>query len=415
VPSLAHSLVPMTGRDTGQRHRPATPLELLFDLTFVVAFGAAANELAHALAEEHVRSGLIGFAFATFAISWAWIFFSWFASAFDTDDWPYRLATMVQMTGVLILALGLHDMFASLEEGELLDNRVMVLGYVVMRVPMVFQWLRVAQQNPERRSTAITYLTSIVVSQIGWCLLIVPSFSIPLTFLIGLLLIGIELTGPALAELRKQPTPWHPHHIAERYGLLVIIALGEGMIGTMLTMTTIVNKGEGWSVDFVAIGLAGVVLVFGLWWTYFVVPSGDLLAAHRERMFGWGYGHIPLFGAVVGVGAGLHVAAYYLEHETKLGVLGTVLAVAVPVAIYQIGLYVLYAQLTRTIDRFHWLLIALTVVVLGVSVGLAAAGASLALCLVVLALTPWVTVVGYELRGHQHNERVLAQARAEAG
>jgi low temperature requirement protein LtrA len=341
--------------------------------------------------------------------------FSWFASAYDTDDWPYRLATLVQMTGVLILSLGLHDMFASLEEGELLDNRVMVLGYVVMRVPMVFQWLRVARQDPERRSTAMTYVASIVVSQTGWCLLIVPSFSIPLTFLIAFVLIGIELTGPALAELRKQPTPWHPHHIAERYGLLIIIALGEGMIGTMLTMTTILNEGEGWSLDFIAIGLAGVLLVFGLWWTYFVVPSGDLLAAHRERMFGWGYGHIPLFGAVVGVGAGLHVAAYYLEHETKLGVLGTVLAVAVPVAIYQIGLYVLYAQLTRTVDPFHWLLIALTVVVLAVTVGLAAADASLALCLLVLALTPWVTVVGYELRGHQHNARVLAAARAEAG
>jgi low temperature requirement protein LtrA len=71
-PDSSHRLVRMTGRDTGEHHRGATPLELLFDLTFVVAFGAAANELAHAVAEEHVKSGLIGFAFATFAISWAW-------------------------------------------------------------------------------------------------------------------------------------------------------------------------------------------------------------------------------------------------------------------------------------------------------------------------------------------------------
>jgi low temperature requirement protein LtrA len=187
------------------------------------------------------------------------------------------------------------------------------------------------------------------------------------------------------------------------------------MIGTMASMTAIVDEGPGWSLDFVLVGLAGVVLVFGMWWTYFVVPCGDLLAVHRERMFGWGYGHIPLFGAVVAVGAGLHVAAYYLEHETHLGVLGTILAVAIPTAVYQLGLYALYAQLSRTYDRFHWLLIAITVVVLGASVGMAASGVSMAWCLVVLALVPWVTVVGYELRGHEHNERVLAQLRAAKG
>ena len=53
-----------------------------------------------------------------------------------------------------------------------------------MRVPMVFQWLRVAREDPARRVTAMTYLTiAIVVAQVGWCLLIVPSFSIPVTFL----------------------------------------------------------------------------------------------------------------------------------------------------------------------------------------------------------------------------------------
>ena len=50
-----------------------------------------------------------------FAVTWAWINFSWFASAYDTDDWIYRLTTMVQMVGVLILALGLPEMFESLD------------------------------------------------------------------------------------------------------------------------------------------------------------------------------------------------------------------------------------------------------------------------------------------------------------
>ena len=74
----------------------------------------------------------------------------------------------------------------------------------------------------------------------------------------------------------------------------------------------------------------------------------------------------------------------------------------------------MYAQLSRTYDPFHWLLMGITVVVLLASVALAASGVSMAWCLVVLSAAPWVTVVGYELRGHEHNEKVLAEARAQA-
>ena len=106
VPTGAHRLRRMSGRDPHEPHRVSSPLELLFDLTFVVAFGVAASEFAHAMAAGHVGAGLAGFGFAMFAVCWAWINFTWFASAYDTDDWVYRLMTMLQMVGVLILALG---------------------------------------------------------------------------------------------------------------------------------------------------------------------------------------------------------------------------------------------------------------------------------------------------------------------
>src|ERR671919_2555388 len=135
-PSLAHRVARMSGRDPDEQHRAATPLELLFDLTFVVAFGIAADQLAHYLAEDHIRTSLLSFVFVAFGISWAWINFSWFASAYDTDDWVFRLLTLIQMLGVLIFALGLPDMFASLDHGDTVDNRVMVGGYVVMRLAL---------------------------------------------------------------------------------------------------------------------------------------------------------------------------------------------------------------------------------------------------------------------------------------
>jgi low temperature requirement protein LtrA len=398
----------MSGRDPDERHRAATPLELLFDLTFVVAFGIAADELAHYLAEDHIRTSLLGFGFVAFAISWAWINFSWFASAYDTDDWIFRLLTLLQMVGVLVLGLGIADVFASIDEGDHVDNGVMVAGYVVMRAAMVAQWLRAARQDPERRRAAMTYVVTITVAQAGWVALALARTSVGAMFAWAALLILIELGGPVLAERGKGGTPWHPHHIAERYGLLVIIALGEAILGTIAALGAIVGpEGEGWSLEAAVVGFAGVTLTFGMWWIYFVLPWGAILERRRERSFGWGYGHIPLFGSVVAAGAGLHVAAYLVEDKTELDVLDTLLTTAVPVAVYVLGIFLLYTYLSRTVDPFHFLLIGLSAAQLGASVAMAAAGVSIEWCLLALALVPWVTVIGYETVGHRHNARVI--------
>jgi len=415
APHHSHRRVRMLGRDPNESHRSATPLELLFDLTFVVAFGIAGNEFAHFLAEEHVAAGIGGFAFAVFGIAWAWINFSWFASAYDTDDWIFRLLTMVQMVGVLIFALGLPDMFASLEHGAHVDNSVMVLGYVVMRVPMVFQWARAARQDPEHARACRIYIVTILAAQVGWVVLLFAQTGIAATAAWFVILVGVELVGPLLAETRGGGTPWHAHHIAERYGLLVIITLGESLIGTMATLTALVGPdGPGWSQDVAVLGVAGTALTFGMWWTYFVIPSAHILDARRERSFGWGYGHIPLFGAVAAVGAGLHVAAYSIEETSALGATATLLTVAIPLAVFVLGIYAIYSVLTRSVDPFHaWLIVGSVVVMAGALV-LSAAGLDLVWSLLVLAATPWVTVVGYELRGHRHNAEVLADLQVRS-
>ena len=397
----------MTGRDPHESGRTATPLELLFDLTFVVAFGAAADELAHFLAEDHVREGIMGFCFAAFAVSWAWINFTWFASAYDTDDWIYRITTMVQMVGVLVLALGVHDMFESLKEGDHLDNRVMVLGYVVMRVPMLGQWIRASLQDPERRHVCKVFIVTLSVSQLGWVGLLFLDLGLGATFACVVALVLVELAGPYVAEHIHDGTPWHPHHIAERYGLMVIIALGEGLLGTTAALGALIEV-TGWTLDAALLGLAGVALPFGMWWIYFVIPSGHLLQAYRSREFGWGYGHIPLFGAVVAVGAGLHAAAYYLEHHSELSATATLLTVVVPLAVVFACVFAFYSALTRTLDPLHLWLVGLTAVVMVTAVVLSGAGASLPVSLLVLSLAPWVTVVGYEIAGHRHNAEVLA-------
>lgn len=409
---LAHRLIPMTGRDPGEPHRSATPLELLFDLSFVVAIGTASSELAHLVAEGHVASGLGAFSFSMFAICWAWINFSWFASAYDTDDWFYRITTMVQMIGVIVLALGLPNVFDSIDEGEHLDIGIVVAGYVIMRIAMVAQWLRAARDDPGRRSVALAYAGFITVAQIGWVTLAVLDLPIGVSAVVALLLSLFELGGPVAAELRFGSTGWHPHHIAERYGLLTIITLGEGVFGTVASVAAVVDE-QGWSMEAILIVVAGVGITFGLWWNYFVLPSGPILARYRRRSWGWGYGHIVVYSAIAATGAGLHVAAYVVEGVAHIGVFGAVLSVAVPVLVFCTALFVLYSLLLRQVDPFHIALFAGTVLVLVLAVVLAGSGVSLGVCLLVVTAAPAVIVVGYEIIGHRHVAAVLARALGE--
>src|SRR3954471_8489647 len=126
----------MTARHPGEAHRPSTPLELFFDLCFVVAVAQNSEHLHHDLAEGHVGHGVYAYLTVFFAIWWAWMNFTWFASAYDTDDVVYRVTTLVQITGVLVLAAGVPRAF---EDGNF---KVVTAGYVVMRLAMVSQWPR---------------------------------------------------------------------------------------------------------------------------------------------------------------------------------------------------------------------------------------------------------------------------------
>jgi low temperature requirement protein LtrA len=406
--TAAHRVRQMSGRDPHEQHRVATPLELLFDLTFVVAFGIAAAQFAHLLAAGHVGAGLAAFFFAMFGVCWAWINFSWFASAYDTDDWVYRVTTMVQMVGVIVLALGLPQLYASVEHGEHVDNAVVVAGYVVMRVAMVAQWMRAARQDPVRRKACLTYAGWITLAQIGWIVAIFVHTSIAVTAVIVVGLVLVEMMGPVFAETTRGGTPWHAHHIAERYGLFTIIALGEGVVGTVASLTAAVDS-QGWSTAAVFVAVAGIGLTFGMWWTYFGLPQAEVLHARRERSFWFGYLHIVVFAAIVATGAGLHAAAYYIEHESELSGVATVLTVVIPVGAYLLTIYLLDVLMSHTVVVYRLVLILLSVAVLAVAVVLALQGVSMATCLLVVTLAPVVAVVGDEIRAHRRTADAISR------
>jgi low temperature requirement protein LtrA len=220
----------------------------------------------------------------------------------------------------------------------------------------------------------------------------------------------LEMATPYVAE-RSMRTSWHAHHIAERYGLLAIIALGECLIGAIETLRAIMAN-HGWSVDAALVGFAGTALAFGMWWIYFMLPAGQALHLQRHRAFFFGYGHIPIFAAIAATGAGLHVAAYYIDHEAQISAAAAVASIAVPVAIFKASLTALYYVMLGA-DRTIIAVAAGVLVALAGSIGLAAAGASVPVCLLVIVLALGVSIVVDERRGPERLH--LALAKLEAG
>jgi low temperature requirement protein LtrA len=315
-------------RDANEEHRAATPLELLYDLVFVVAIAQAAASLHHSISSGHVVESIVGYLLVFFAIWWAWMGFTWFASAFDSDDSPYRLKVGLQMAGALALAAGVP---AAFEEQDFL---LVTIGYSIMRVGLLAQWGRVYLSHPEYRATAGRYFVGILVCQIGWIsLLAVPNESWVFGWLV---LAPMELAVPYWAE-RKKMTPWHAEHMAERYGLLTIIVIGESVLaGTLAVQTAL----EGRHLDgpLLRMILGAPVLFFSMWWLYFARPHHWLLKT-RGNAFFWGYTHFLVYASAAAAGAGLAAAIDFASEHSDASAMTVGYSLAIPIVLYLFGLW----------------------------------------------------------------------------
>ncbi|WP_171115128.1 MULTISPECIES: low temperature requirement protein A [unclassified Streptomyces] len=336
---------PMRARHSGEGHRTATTLELFFDLCFVAAVAQAASAFEHELAEGRFGHGLLGYALVFFGIWWAWMNFTWFASAYDTDDVPYRLLTVIQIAGALVMAAGIAK---ALEQA---DFTVVTWGYVLMRLAMVTQWLRAAHADREHRRAALRYALGILVLQVVWLArLSLPHDGGVASFVV--LVLG-ELAVPVWAE-RAATTTWHPHHIAERYGLFTLIVLGESITAATLAVRAAVDADAELG-TVLALASGGILTVFALWWLYFAQDAPRHLAGLTTAML-WGYGHYLVFAAAAAVGAGL---ALNVSHATGHGILTDRQAAAtytVPVALFIACVWLLHrraSQLRGPADVVH--------------------------------------------------------------
>lgn len=388
--SKSHSAIgawhrPMVARLADEKHRTATTLELFFDLCFVAAVAQTSVAFEHELAEGHIGQGVLGYAMVFFAIWWAWMNFTWFASAYDTDDVPYRLLTLVQITGALVVAAGAAE---ALQQE---DFTVITWGYVIMRLAMVTQWLRAARSDPGRRSSCVRYAVGILVVQVGWVARLalpedwgLPSFAV---------LVVAELAVPVWAE-SAGTTSWHPHHIAERYGLFTLIVLGETITAATGAVRTALD-GETALGDIAGLVVGGVLTVFALWWLYFAQDAPRRLTGLRSAIL-WGYGHYAVFASAAAVGAGLAVNVAHATGHGHLSDRAAAAAFTVPVAVFITLVWLLHhraAELRNRNDLIH------PVAVLAVLAMTFAPGPVLATGAITAALVAATLVVAARARG----------------
>lgn len=142
-----------------------------------------------------------------------------------------------------------------------------------MRLALVSQWIRVACDDTEFRKTAIAQIVVIVTAQIAWIFLAMADTQLVSALLITAVIASYEFIGIFAVQRKFGFVRWHPHHIAERYSLLAIIALGETVVGTIAAISALVQH-QGWSIESILIVTIGISLTATMWWAYFYSDNG---------------------------------------------------------------------------------------------------------------------------------------------
>jgi low temperature requirement protein LtrA len=296
------------------------PLELFFDLVFVFAITQVTALMAHDPDWEHLGRGMLVLS----ALWWAWAAYAWLTNYVAAEEDRERLLMLAVMGAFLITALAAPDAF-----GE--HALLFAIAYAAAR------WLHIfifAEANEDiDAGQAITRLSRTAVP--APALLIVAAFlDGPAQTLVWLLALSTDFLGPYVFGVRGFRVS--PGHFAERFSLIVIIALGESIvaIGTGLHE---LDAGT------IIAALLGLVLAFGIWWAYFdvvaIVAERHFRESHGERRLriardSYSYLHLPMIAGIVLMALGLKKTLGHVDEP-----LDTVPAVALfgGVALYYAG------------------------------------------------------------------------------
>ncbi|MGN6190316.1 MAG: low temperature requirement protein A [Conexibacter sp.] len=284
-----------------------TPLELFFDLVFVLAITQCTALMAATPTWQGLAQGLLVLG----VLWWSWVGYAWLTSVVDPEEGAVRLVMFLAMAAFLICALCVPEAFGS-------EALLFALAYGVVRVAHILLFVLASRDDPGLRRATLGLAVSTAIG-VG-ILLLAAATDGALQGGLWALALTLDMAGPLLID----PSGWRlvPGHFAERHGLIVIIALGESIVA--------IGTGAGAHVDagVVLAAVLGVVVAAALWWLYFdvvaPVSTRRLIAAaegaERNRMArdSFSFLHLPMVVGIVLVALGFKKALGHVGDPLQL-------------------------------------------------------------------------------------------------
>jgi low temperature requirement protein LtrA len=338
------------GEESGQ---PVTPLELFFDLVFVFALTQVTGFMSDDPTWDGVGRGLLILA----ALWWAWGAYAWLTNEIDPDEGSARLAMFGAMAAMFVAALAVPHAFDT-------DAVVFGLAYFAVRAMHIVLFAE-ATPNVDVRQAAFRLARTAIPAP---ALLVVAGFLDGWTEIaVWLVALGIDYAGPYVFGVRGFSVS--AEHFAERYGLIVIIALGESIVAIGIGAA-----GLELGPTVVLAAVLGMVLACALWWAYFDIVA--LLVRRRlvearghERAKlardTFSYLHLPMFAGIVLVALGAKKVLGHVDEPLE-----TVPAVALcaGVALYLLSHDAMRYRSVRSVNPRRLLAAAVTVALIPAAV-----------------------------------------------
>jgi low temperature requirement protein LtrA len=372
-------------------HR-VTPLELFFDLVFVFAFTQVTALMADHTTWEGLGQGMLVLA----AVWFAWAAYSWLTNEVDAEAIESRLTVFTVMAAMLIAAMAIPGAFGG-------NALAFAIAYLIVRVSHIALFAQASRHVGAREAilrlapTAIGGASLLVLAaafdglaQAGlWCLALLIDYGGPYAF-------GVE--GYSVS----------PGHFAERFGLIVIIALGESIVAVGAGAT-----GLPLDAPIIIAAVAGVVIAAGLWWTYFDVVAWltqrrltEARGLERNKMGRdvYSYLHLPMIAGIVLLALGIKKV---LGHTGAPLDIVPAVALCGGVALYLLAHVAIRLRNIHSIAGRRLLAAAILLALIPAATEIDALVSVIVVALVVIGLVAWDTHVYGESR-----ERVRAEAQA---
>lgn len=281
-----------------QTSRHATWLELFFDLVFVVAIA----QLAHFLHDHLDWTGIASFAILFIPVWWLWIDFSYYADQFDVERGFYRLIILGIMFGMIVLGLTIPGALSS-------GSAQFASVYAALRFVIVGLYFQAWRLIPEARELTKRYTLSFAIALVLWIVSI--ALPPPIRFVLWGVALLIEISNGPITYATIRSVPTQVSHMDERFGLFMIIVLGEAIVSVASGVS-----GIQWQWQETLTAISGFVVATSLWWLYFECAEDSVinqaLRSNRKRTllrsFVYGYSHVFVFAGIVASGVGIQTA-----------------------------------------------------------------------------------------------------------